>query len=77
MRLTTGETFARFRIVRLLGSGSTGEAYLVKHPTMELQYVLKILSEEMSADAEFSGRFKREERVAVKLSHHNIVRVHR
>jgi beta-glucosidase-like glycosyl hydrolase/serine/threonine protein kinase len=77
MRLTGGETFARFRIVRLLGSGSTGEAYLVKHPTMELQYVLKILSEEMSADAEFRERFNREARVAVKLSHHNIVRVHR
>jgi beta-glucosidase-like glycosyl hydrolase/serine/threonine protein kinase len=77
MRLTSGDTFARYMIVRLLGSGSTGEAYLAEHPTMPLQYVLKILSEEISADAEFRERFNREERLAVKLSHHNIVHVHR
>src|SRR3984893_9790522 len=76
MRLTRGETFARYRIVHLLGSGSTGETYLALHPTMERQYVLKILLEEMTADAEFHKRFTREERIAVKLSHDHIVRVH-
>jgi beta-glucosidase-like glycosyl hydrolase/serine/threonine protein kinase len=77
MGLTTGETFARFRIVRLLGSGSTGEAYLALHPTLERQYVLKILSEGMTADAKFRERFNREERIVVKLSHDHIVRVYR
>jgi beta-glucosidase-like glycosyl hydrolase/serine/threonine protein kinase len=76
MGLATGETFARFRIVRLLGLGAKGEVYLAKHPTKERQYVLKILSEEMSADAEFRERFNREERKAVKLSHDHIVRVY-
>ena len=79
MPLTIGETFARYRIVRLLGSGSTGETYLALHPnpTLERQYVLKILSEEMTADAEFRERFECEERKVVKLSHPNIVKVHR
>jgi serine/threonine-protein kinase len=32
MPLSNGETFAGFRIVRLLGSGGMGEVYLAKHP---------------------------------------------
>ena len=32
MPLSNGETFAGFRIVRLLGSGGMGEVYLVSIP---------------------------------------------
>ena len=34
MPLRSGETFAGFRIVRLLGSGGMGEVYLAEHPRL-------------------------------------------
>ena len=34
MPLNDGETFAGFRIIRLLGSGGMGEVYLVQHPRL-------------------------------------------
>jgi beta-glucosidase-like glycosyl hydrolase/serine/threonine protein kinase len=77
MLLTKGTSFAGFIIVEPLGSGSTGETYVAEHPTTHGHYFLKILSNEISADAEFRERFNREERIVVKLDHHSILRVHR
>jgi serine/threonine protein kinase len=34
MPLSSGQTFAGFRIVRLLGSGGMGEVYLAEHPRL-------------------------------------------
>lgn len=43
MPLSTGETFAGFRIVRLLGSGGMGEVYLAEHPRLPRRDALKVL----------------------------------
>src|ERR1700737_957747 len=75
MPLTSGATFGEFTIVRLLGSGSTGETYLVKHAEAPGQYVLKILSDDMSADPEFRQRFHPEGDLAAGLRHRRIVPV--
>ena len=76
MPLTSGETFAGFTIVRLLGSGGMGEVYLVKHPRLPRQNALKILLSDVSADPEFRARFGREADVASALYHPHIVSVH-
>jgi serine/threonine-protein kinase len=34
MPLNSGEIFAAFRIIRLLGSGGMGEIYLLQHPRL-------------------------------------------
>jgi hypothetical protein len=44
MPLTNGETFAGFRILRLLGSGGMGEVYLAEHPRLPRRNALKVRS---------------------------------
>jgi serine/threonine protein kinase, bacterial len=76
MPLRSGETFAGFRIVRLLGSGGMGEVYLVQHPRLPRRDALKVLPAEVSADHEYRARFNREADLASKLWHPHIVSVH-
>ncbi|BBY39376.1 hypothetical protein MMAN_35100 [Mycobacterium mantenii] len=76
MPLGTGEMFAGFTVVRLLGSGGMGEVYLVNHPRLPRLEALKILPGEISADPEFRERFNREADLAASLSHPHVVAIH-
>ena len=76
MPLSTGETFAGFRIVRLLGSGGMGEVYLAEHPRLPRRDALKVLPADVSADPEYRARFNREADLASTLWHPHIVSVH-
>lgn len=76
MALAGGATFAAYTIVRLLGSGPTGEVYLVEDPRSAQSAALKVLSPALSSDPEFRRRFHRETAVAANLYHPNIVEVH-
>jgi serine/threonine-protein kinase len=74
--LTNGETFAGYRIVRLLGSGGMGEVYLAEHPRLPRRDALKVLPAEVSADPDYRARFNREADLASALWHPYIVSVH-
>src|SRR6478735_5780449 len=76
MPLRFGETFAGYRILRLLGSGGMGEVYLVQHPRLPRQEALKVLCPDLSSDASFRERFIREADLAAGLRHPHIVGVH-
>lgn len=76
MRLHSGDTFAGYRILRLLGSGGMGEVYLAQHPRLPRHDALKILPSQVSADEEFRRRFEREADLASALWHPHIVGVH-
>jgi serine/threonine protein kinase, bacterial len=76
MPLSSGETFAGFSIVRLLGSGGMGEVYLAEHPRLPRRDALKVLPADVSADAEYGARFNREADLASNLWHPHIVSVH-
>jgi serine/threonine protein kinase len=76
MPLASGDSFAGYTIVRLLGAGAMGEVYLVKHPRLPRNDALKILSPHVSADADFRERFNREADLAATLYHPHIVGVH-
>ena len=76
MPLKSGETFAGFSIIRLLGSGGMGEVYLAEHPRLPRRDALKVLKADLSADPEYRARFNREADLASTLWHPHIVSVH-
>ncbi len=76
MPLATGETFAGYAIVRLLGAGAMGEVYLAEHPRLPRRDALKVMALKVSADAEYRERFNREAQNVAALWHPNIVTVH-
>ncbi|MET0901510.1 MAG: serine/threonine-protein kinase [Mycobacterium sp.] len=76
MPLTSGEQFAGYRILRMIGSGGMGEVYLAQHPRLPRHDALKILPAHMSADSAFRERFSREADLAATLFHPHIVGVH-
>jgi serine/threonine-protein kinase len=75
MALASGATFAGYAVARRLGSGVTGEVYLVQDPRSERWNALKVLSLPVSTDGDLRGRFHQETPVATNLYHPNIVEV--
>jgi serine/threonine protein kinase len=76
MPLESGQVFAGYTIVRLVGSGGMGEVYLAQHPRLPRQDALKVLPPSFSADDEYRQRFSREADLAATLWHPHIVGVH-
>jgi serine/threonine protein kinase, bacterial len=76
MALPSGATFAGYTVARRLGSGVTGEVYLVQDPRSARWDALKVVSPAMSADGEFRRRFHSETPIATKLYHPHILEVH-
>ncbi|WP_264002142.1 serine/threonine-protein kinase [Mycolicibacterium diernhoferi] len=60
MPLAIEDSFAGYRVLRLLGSGGMGQVYLVQHPRLPRQEALKVLRPELSQDGSFRERFIRE-----------------
>jgi serine/threonine-protein kinase len=76
MPLAPGSTFAGYTIVRMLGTGGTGEVYLGQHSALPRQEALKVLPRSMTADRKFRERFHRETQIAATLYHPYIVEVY-
>ena len=62
-----------YTIVRELGRGGMGIAYLARHNVTERLEVLKVLSEKFVADADAKDRFLQEVKVTSALDHPAIV----
>lgn len=76
MPLTSGEHFAGYRILGILGSGGMGEVYLAQHPRLPRRDALKVLPAALSSDPQYRDRFNREAELASALFHPNIVGIH-
>jgi serine/threonine protein kinase, bacterial len=76
MALASGATFAGYTVARRLGSGVTGEVYLVQDPRSVRWQALKVLSPAQSSDSQFRRRFLSETPIATNLYHPHIVPVH-
>lgn len=65
----------KYNIIKTLGTGATGEVYLVEHNDLKLEYALKLLSKEVSTNANIVERFIKEARLLEKFSHKNTARL--
>jgi len=71
-----GKTLGKFQIDALLGAGGYGTVYRAFDTLLKRGVALKILSPQDAVDSDLVERFLREARLAAKLDHPNIVRVH-
>lgn len=66
----------RYRIVEALGVGGMGVVYRAHDDSLDTEVALKVLSEQLADDPVALERFRREIRLARKISHPNVVRIH-
>lgn len=74
--LAPGTELGSYRIVRYLASGKTGDIYEAQHTALRRSFALKLLHPELANNPESVQRFLREGKVAARLDHPNIVRMH-
>lgn len=65
-----------YNLIKQIGQGALGTAFLAEHRFMKKQYILKILPEELSSDRGFIQRFEEEIGWLSTLEHPHIVKIH-
>ena len=72
-----GDRFRGYVVERLLGNGSLGAVYLVRHEVLDTVYALKALFPDVAKEnADYVKRFMREAKIATRIRHPNLVAVH-
>ena len=72
-----GEKFRGYVVERLLGNGSLGAVYLVRHEILATIYAMKVLFPEVAKEnSDYVKRFLREAKIATRIRHPNLVAVH-
>ncbi len=65
-----------YTLIKPLGKGAMGEAFLAEHRLMKRQVVLKILPLELSKDSKFIHRFETHVEALARLDHPHLVKIH-
>jgi serine/threonine protein kinase len=74
--MATPKQIGRYRVERLLGTGSFATVWLAYDPGLDGRVALKILAENWSFDDDVKRRFLEEARILWRAQHDRIVRVH-
>ncbi len=74
--MATPRQIGRYRVERLLGTGSFATVWLAYDPGLDGRVALKILAENWSLDDDVKRRFLEEARILWRAQHDRIVRVH-
>ena len=70
-----GQTVGNYQLEGLLGKGGMGEVYLARHPVLQREMAVKVLSSELSHKAELVDRFRFEAQAVNRIGHEAIVQV--
>jgi serine/threonine protein kinase/tetratricopeptide (TPR) repeat protein len=76
MTLSRGTRLGPYEVTALLGSGGMAEVYRARDTRLGRDVAIKILPDDISADAEALERFKREARTASRLNHPHLVTIY-
>lgn len=71
-----GRTLGRYRLIEKAGVGGMAQVYKAYQPDLDRYVAVKILHPRLTADEDFSARFRREARSIAALEHPHIVRVY-
>lgn len=75
--LNSGETFGKYKVERMLGTGGMGAVYLVRHSVLDSLFALKVLDAAVARKGgDFVTRFIREAKLSSSIRHPNLVAVH-
>jgi serine/threonine protein kinase len=75
LAIKTGTRIGSYEIVSPLGSGGMGEVWRAHDTRIDRDVAIKVLPEELAADADRLARFELEARAAGALNHPNILTV--
>lgn len=67
---------AEFQLIKSLGQGALGKAFLAEHSFMKKQFALKILPEDLAQDRAFITRFEQEISQLSSLDHPHLAKIH-
>jgi serine/threonine-protein kinase len=73
--LPPGAQFARYRIIREVGTGGMGSVYEAVLVDLHKRVALKVLSPDLAHKSEHRERFVREGRAAARIRHPNVVEI--
>lgn len=65
-----------YRLIKQIGQGSMGSAFVAEQRFTKKKYVLKVLPEELAQDRAFMQRFEEEVELLAELDHPNIVKIY-
>ena len=65
-----------YEIEKQIGKGGMAKVYLALHKSLHRTVAIKVMSQHLSEDQNFSDRFMREARIVANLNHQNIVTVY-
>ncbi len=76
MSLQVGTRLGVFEILDPLGAGGMGEVYRARDTKLDREVAVKLLPEQLGADADRLARFRREAQLLASLNHPNIAAIY-
>jgi serine/threonine protein kinase len=74
-KLAPGTQLGHYEILGLLGAGGMGQVYRARDPRLGRDVAIKVLLDDVAADAGGRDRFEREARAIAALSHPNVLAI--